>query len=149
MIRDERPIRGASSRPELGTEHACGDISVTRCQLMGGAVAAGALASTAVGAQAGEEATAFGNYTREELDHNYNQAAWAPNIAQVLQRYDVRSGITRSRLGMPETFSYGSGETERLDLFRTNRPNAPVHIYIHGGAWRDGTAAQHHFPAEC
>jgi arylformamidase len=148
MICGQRRIREASNQPELDTEYSCGDISLTRRQLLAGASAAGALAATSFGAEAGEKATVFGNYTQDELDHNYNQAAWAPNIAQILQRYHMRSEITRSRIGMPETFAYGTGETERLDVFRTNRPNAPVHIYVHGGAWREGTAAQHHFPAE-
>jgi arylformamidase len=37
---------------------------------------------------------------------------------------------------------------EQLDIFRTNRPNAPIFILVHGGAWIIGEAKQFHFAAE-
>ena len=43
-----------------------------------------------------------------------------------------------SRLGKPERLAYGPTESEQLDLYRTDRSNAPVHVSIHGGAWRGG-----------
>jgi arylformamidase len=35
-----------------------------------------------------------------------------------------------------------------LDIFRTRSPNAPVVVFIHGGAWRGGLAKDFAFPAE-
>lgn len=60
----------------------------------------------------------FLEYTQAELDRNYNQADWAANIKQVVQRSDLRSDVTRQRLGAPERFVYGDDKVEGLDLFR-------------------------------
>jgi len=35
-----------------------------------------------------------------------------------------------------------------LDVFRARSPNAPVVVFIHGGAWRGGLARDYAFPAE-
>ncbi|QIM47841.1 alpha/beta hydrolase [Pusillimonas sp. DMV24BSW_D] len=90
----------------------------------------------------------FLNYTQAELDKNYNQGEWAPNIRQILQRYGARSETARERLGNPEKLSYGDSEVETFDLFRAENEKAPLHVFIHGGAWRAGKAAGYHFPAQ-
>ncbi len=58
------------------------------------------------------------------------------------------SRIARERLGEPERVSYGPGEIEKLDIYKTRKPNAPVNVFIHGGAWRLGLARDYAFPAE-
>lgn len=90
----------------------------------------------------------FLNYTQAELDRNYDQGAWAPNLGQILKRYDARSELARQRLGKPETIAYGDDKVETFDLFRAKTEKAPVHVFIHGGAWRAGKAGSYHFPAE-
>jgi arylformamidase len=52
------------------------------------------------------------------------------------------------RLGPPRRFAYGPTPIEALDLYPTNRPNAPTTIFIHGGAWRAGLAKDYGFLAE-
>ncbi|TMH42393.1 MAG: alpha/beta hydrolase [Betaproteobacteria bacterium] len=37
---------------------------------------------------------------------------------------------------------------EGLDIYTTKRPNAPINIFIHGGAWRVGLAKEYAFAAE-
>jgi arylformamidase len=44
--------------------------------------------------------------------------------------------------------AYGTQPVEQLDIYRTERPNAPVQVFIHGGAWRSGGASDYAFPAE-
>jgi arylformamidase len=39
-------------------------------------------------------------------------------------------------------------QVETLDIYRTNRPNAPVFVFIHGGAWLGGLAKNNGFPVE-
>lgn len=90
----------------------------------------------------------FLNYTQAELDKNYNQGEWAPNLRQLLQRYGARSETARERLGAPEKFSYGDSEVETFDFFRAKGEKTPLHVFIHGGAWRAGKAAGYHFPAQ-
>jgi len=90
----------------------------------------------------------FLNYTQSELDAAYDQSIYAPNQPQLGKRRELNSALVRSRIGDPERFAYGPTEIERLDVFRTHRPNAPILVFIHGGAWRNGLARDHAYPAE-
>jgi arylformamidase len=93
---------------------------------------------------------------QKALDDAYDQAVYAPNIQQVLGRYTTNSEAVRARLGAPQRQAYGPSADEALDIFRTMTPNAPihappnapVHIFIHGGAWRTGLAKNYAFAAE-
>lgn len=85
---------------------------------------------------------------QEELDKAYSQFLYAPNIQQVIARWGSNSDLARSRLGEPLKFAYGSKPTESLDVYPTSHPDASVHIFIHGGAWQQGTAESYGFPAE-
>jgi arylformamidase len=58
------------------------------------------------------------------------------------------SADARKRLGTPKRFFYGPTEIEKLDVYPSKQPNAPIQIFIHGGAWRNGTAAEHADAAE-
>ena len=82
------------------------------------------------------------------LDDAYDQEVYAPNRAQVVERRLANSERTRSILGAPERVSYGPSEIEKLDIFRTAQPNAPINIFIHGGAWRRNKAADYAVLAE-
>jgi arylformamidase len=83
-----------------------------------------------------------------ELDAAYNQAAYAPNAAEVLQRYVARSEATRAALGEPLRFAYGDSAIEGLDVYPTRAPDAPIAVFLHGGAWRSGRARDYAFPAD-
>ena len=81
------------------------------------------------------------------LDDAYDQSVWATNGKQLLDRYAVLSDDVRTRLGTPQRFSYGATPVEALDVYRA-RDGAPIHIFIHGGAWRSGTAKDWAFSAD-
>jgi arylformamidase len=83
-----------------------------------------------------------------ELDAAYDQSKYAPNIQQVLKRYALNSESARARLGPPRRVPYGPTPVEALDIYVTDRPRAPIHIFIHGGAWRTGLAKDYAFAAE-
>ena len=83
-----------------------------------------------------------------ELDDAYDQSVYAPNQKQVTGRYVTNSDTARARLGAPRRFAYGPSPVEGLDVWTTKRPDAPVNVFVHGGAWRVGTAAAYAFPAE-
>jgi arylformamidase len=78
----------------------------------------------------------FLHYNQAELDRQYDQRAWAPNAAEVIRRYRENSDKARQQLGAPLVFSYGPTAAETLDVYRTSAAEAPVHVFIHGGAWR-------------
>lgn len=82
------------------------------------------------------------------LDKAYDQAVYAPNLEQVLARFDSNGERLRQHLGQPQRFAYGDGPNEGLDLFPTEQENAPIHVFVHGGAWKFGSAAQNHYLAE-
>ncbi len=83
-----------------------------------------------------------------ELDAAYDQSVYAPNIQQILKRYASNSEITRTRIGKPQKFSYGSSSIETLEVYQCNKPKAPINIFIHGGAWRSGLAKDFGFHSE-
>lgn len=85
---------------------------------------------------------------QQALDDAYNQAVYAPNMAQVMQRCADNSAAVRQRLGPPLRFAYGETAVEALDVYTTQRPDAPVAVFIHGGAWRSGVASDYAFAAE-
>jgi arylformamidase len=90
----------------------------------------------------------FLHYDKAELDRQYDQRAWAPNAAEIIRRYTERSEDMRAKLGEPRVFSYGSSPIETLDLYATDAPGAPIHIFIHGGAWRLLSKRDSSFAAE-
>jgi arylformamidase len=83
-----------------------------------------------------------------ELDAAYDQSRYAPNLRQITKRYATNSDAARSRLGEPRRFAYGPTAIEGLDVYATKRPNAPINVFIHGGAWRGDRAKDYAFAAE-
>lgn len=90
----------------------------------------------------------FLDYDQVELDAMYNQAVYAPNAVEVQHRYASNSDLTRARLGTPVRVPYGPSEIEKLNIFRARGSNAPIQVFIHGGAWRAGVAKDYCFPAD-
>ena len=83
-----------------------------------------------------------------ELDAAYDQLKYAPNMAQITKRKAINNEAARSRLGAPRRFAYGPTAIEGLDVYATKRPNAPINVFIHGGAWRVDLAKDYAFLAE-
>jgi len=85
---------------------------------------------------------------QKALDDAYDQMVYAPNRDQVHKRNVFNSERVRARLGEPKRIAYGSKPIEALDLFATSKPNAPINVFIHGGAWRARSAKDYAFLAE-
>jgi arylformamidase len=90
----------------------------------------------------------FLNYDQIELDASYDQRFYAPLAQQIIKRYASASEAARQRLGQPQRESYGPSATEKLDIYRTKRANAPIFVFIHGGAWLGGESKNYGFAAE-
>jgi arylformamidase len=84
---------------------------------------------------------------QKQLDDAYDQTVYAPNQPLLAARRKVASESVLKRLP-PERVAYGSTEIEKLDIYKTQRPNAPIEVFVHGGAWRNGSAKDFAFPAE-
>jgi arylformamidase len=127
--------------------------SMTRRGVLGGAVTMLATPAFAEDCRIGpppheKGPLVFLNYDQVELDAAYDQTFYEPLIGQVGKRLASLSEEVRGRIGPPLRLSYGQSEVERLDVHRTKRPNAPIFVMIHGGAWRVGEAKNFAFPAE-
>ena len=137
------------------TERSNEAVKVDRRTLLAG-ISAG-LAATGIGAALAQQAPTpvsekgplvWLEMDQKQLDDAYDQSKYAPNFMQVINRYTSNSNAMRSRLGEPKRFNYGPTPIERLEVYATRRPNAPIHIHIHGGAWRQRPATDYAFPAE-
>ena len=114
-----------------------------RALLAGTTTAVAALTTPALG-----QTKVFLDYDQAALDRAYDQAQWATNMQQVLKRRALASDAVRGRIGGPRTFAYGVTPIETLDLYPTARPNAPIAVFLHGGAWRGGEARHAAYAAE-
>ena len=83
-----------------------------------------------------------------DLDDAYDQSKYAPNFQQVLRRFALNSERARQRLGPPRRVTYGTSAIEALDIYATTSANAPIQVFLHGGAWRFGLARDYAFAAE-
>ncbi len=83
-----------------------------------------------------------------ELDAAYDQIFYAPLQAEIIRRLASNSEAARARLGAPRREAYGPTEPEKLDIYRTARADAPIFVFIHGGAWLGGEARNYAYAAE-
>jgi arylformamidase len=133
-----------------------GRTTLSRRTLVAGAAAGTlALASAPASAQRCPPAPArtkgplvWMNLDQQDLDEAYDQSVYAFNQRFVQERRDERNELMAKVLGKPERVAYGPAEIEKVDIYKTKRPNAPVMIFLHGGAWRGGRSAQGAYHAE-
>src|ERR1700722_6467602 len=85
---------------------------------------------------------------QQDLDDAYDQAVYAFNYKNIAERHAARNEKALAAVGKPERVGYGPTEIEKVDIYRTKRPNAPTMIFIHGGAWRGGRSADFALYAE-
>jgi arylformamidase len=81
----------------------------------------------------------FLHYTKAEIERNFDQRGWIgnANAEAIIARCAAASRATRDRLAHRANLRYGPGADETLDVFTTERANAPVQIFVHGGAWKN------------
>jgi arylformamidase len=77
---------------------------------------------------------------QQDLDESYDQSVYAFNSQTVNQRGIAADIAARQRLGAPLPLAYGTLQIERVLVYRTTRPNAPVLMFIHDGGWTQGVA---------
>jgi len=98
----------------------------------------------------------WGDMDQQALDDAYDQAKWAANQEQVTGRRPTLSARALKLIAKPERHAYGSSEIEKLDIYSAGNllhdpksfPDAPISIFVHGGAWRRGSAKDFAFQAE-
>jgi arylformamidase len=127
---------------------------ITRRMLAAGAAAS--VAMTASGEASARAATmprvkgplVWLDMDQKALDDAYDQAVYAPNRDQIIRRCARNSELVRERLGAPKRLAYGPTPIEAVDIYPAKAANAPVNVFVHGGAWRAGLARDSAFHAE-
>jgi arylformamidase len=90
----------------------------------------------------------FLHYTKAELDRNFDQRGWIPNAEAIIARHIERSRRTREKLTFIPNLRYGEHPDEVLDFFPAARKDAPIQVFVHGGAWKNFGKDDYSFPAE-
>ena len=103
---------------------------------------------TTTPATASRDPLVWRDLDQRALDDAYDQSKWAANQEQVTGRRVTNSARALQHIAAPERRAYGAAEIEKLDIYKTKAVPAPVTIYLHGGAWRRGRAADFAFQAE-
>ena len=86
-------------------------------------------------------------YSQEQLDRVFDQASWAPRMKELEEQIASESAAVRRDMP-PRTMRYGASEDEVLDIFAPpGAHDAPVMIFIHGGAWIRSTKDDASFAA--
>lgn len=81
------------------------------------------------------------------LDAQYNNRARVAEAQSILERWANASALARAQSDCMLDIPYGAAPSETLDVFRTERADAPVFVFIHGGYWRALDKRDHSFVA--
>ena len=88
-------------------------------------------------------------YEQAQLDDAYDQRVWASNMMALIKRGVTNSAIALNYLPPKKVWRYGEGEHQTIEGFiAPGVRNAPVHIFVRGGAWIQGSAAEYAYLAE-
>jgi arylformamidase len=140
----------------MGDRHSI-EAKLSRRALMAGAAAGTfALASDPAAAQRcpatpparTKSAAVWLDFDQQDLDDAYDQSVYAFNSQNIAERHAANNEKALAAIGKPERVAYGPTDIEKVDIYRTKRPNAPVMVFIHGGAWRGGRSADFALYAE-
>ena len=83
----------------------------------------------------------------EELEYQYELRSKEADFDSIVARWLERSAALRDSRDVAIDLAYGSGERDKLDLFRA-AAGGPLLIYIHGGYWQRGDKDMYSFVAE-
>jgi arylformamidase len=84
---------------------------------------------------------------RAELDRQYSPSSLVPHFKTILDRYRSASAAARERLACRPDVRYGPDPAEVLDFFPATRPDAPLHVFVHGGHWQELSKDESSFAA--
>lgn len=73
-----------------------------------------------------------------DMEAEYDNRARVPEHLEILARWERDAAAFRAT-HVPETKEYGSGERNKVDIFRSSDSSAasrPLMLFIHGGYWR-------------
>jgi arylformamidase len=90
----------------------------------------------------------YRGYDKTELDRQYNNRQRFPHYEKIFKMWRDWSAAARVHLAAELDLAYGPEPTQRLDVFRAPKPNAPIYVFLHGGYWQSLDKADYSFIAE-
>jgi arylformamidase len=87
------------------------------------------------------------NLTPQYLDRMYNNRALVTDYARHFGQWAEASEDARAAHLHQVDIAYGDSAMEKLDVFPSKQPGAPVLVFIHGGYWRSLDKSEHSFIA--
>ena len=81
-------------------------------------------------------------------DSQLDLRARHPDFQVFLDINEKESERVRTRYKCHLDEKYGEAPLQSIDIFPSNVPNSPIHIFIHGGYWRALDKASYSFVAE-
>lgn len=81
-------------------------------------------------------APAFDQLDQAGKDAAYNNSKAVADSAQRLKDWEQRSAVCRALPSTRRDLRYGDKPNNCFDYFATERPGAPLFIFIHGGYWQ-------------
>lgn len=79
--------------------------------------------------------TVYLNYSKEELDAQYNNRQRYPDYTEHFANWEKWSAETQDKLPAQLDVPYGDLPCETLDIFPAAEPGAPIQVMVHGGYW--------------
>ncbi len=89
----------------------------------------------------------YRGFDQATLDREYTPSSCVESLEPFLREYAGRSAAAREKLAW-RSVAYGLTEAETVDFFPAPAPMAPLHIFIHGGYWRQLSKRESSFAAE-
>ena len=86
--------------------------------------------------------------TQAEIDAQYDVEKSVPEFAVHARFFVDASARAREKLQPVLNLPYGPSAAEHLDLFVARQPDAPIHMFIHGGYWHSLSSKEFSFAAE-
>jgi arylformamidase len=88
----------------------------------------------------------YRGFDQANLDREYTPSSCVESLAPFLAQYAARSEAARQSLSW-RSVAYGPSEAETVDFFPATVAGAPLHVFIHGGYWRQLSKRESSFAA--
>ena len=82
------------------------------------------------------------------LEKGYNVRLLVDDFDALIEKWSNWSEDFRANADSSLDCQYGNGEQDKLDIFRSGKPNAPLFIFVHGGYWQRGDKSIYSFVAD-
>ena len=82
------------------------------------------------------------------LEKGYNVRLLVDDFDALIEKWSTWSEDFRANVDSSLDCQYGNGEKDKLDIFRSGKPNAPLFIFVHGGYWQRGDKSIYSFVAD-